>query len=119
MNNLSLAIYLSDIVGKVFQTMTFLSITGGILYAIFVLFLVMEPDRDLARETLKSGYHKIALITLLFVVMAALVIPSKQAVLLIASSEAGQAVAQSDEGKKVIQDLLEVIHSQLNALKKE
>lgn len=47
MNNLSLAIYLSDIVDKVFQTMTFLSITGGILYAIFVLFLVMEPDRDL------------------------------------------------------------------------
>jgi hypothetical protein len=61
--------------------------------------------------------HWTAIVGIALFSFIAFLTPSKDTLYLVASSEAAEMVVASENGKQVLQDLKEVLHAQLEALK--
>lgn len=128
MNNLSLLLWLSDIVQGIKIVFCLIMAFGGIGIVVLIIGLICSAH-DAIGET-KGDFHfeeykytqKLAfiLIPLWFLIaIVAMVTPSKETVLMIAASEAGEQVATSTEGKQIVGKVIQALNVQLDKLSKE
>ena len=109
MNNLSLFLYLADVIGN-FQAFFVVSATVAVGVSLLVLFVALEEE-DFNRKPLIT-----TLFVGLFFFFLAAFLPSKETIYLIAGSEAGEVVVNSEQGKEILDGISKVINSQLEKL---
>ena len=130
MNNLSLLIYLAEVLPNLSSVVGRWAWLGAIatFAAVIVLFLAKLTFTDeYTREFRKEVYEQYKDMRVfwplywlcLFVplLLVSELVPSKETIYLIAGSEAGEAVVTSEEGKEILNDIHEVIKHQLSTLK--
>lgn len=124
MNNLSWFIYFVEVIPNI---SLFLLVSGqialfGSLFIMFcsIPFYVESYDNDKPKyvEWYKLYYKRILPI-LVFILLIAILIPSKETMYLIAGSELGETVVTSQEGQEIMNDIHEIIKHQLGVLKGE
>lgn len=110
MNNLSLLLYLSDVLySTAFGIGMILSVFWGI-YAVVVI--ACGPDfEDVPKP--KTPWLWVTGVLLVFLAL----IPSKETFYLIVASEAGETVVNSPDAKELMKDVREVLDAQLEKLK--
>lgn len=111
MNNLSLLLYLSDVL---------YSFTVGIgmaLICFWAIYAVVVMSRGPDFEDVPKPKTAWFWVTGLLVTFLALV-PSKETFYLIVASEAGETVVNTPEAKELMKDVREVLDAQLEKLKR-
>lgn len=118
MNNLSWLIYLADVVPSFAGVLIFVGALGFVLWAARNAVAGIGSD-GIPFEGVLSGRasakYPFAFAMVSLFALAAL-IPSKETIYLIAGSEAGEAVVTSEQGQEILNDVQQVIKSQLQKL---
>lgn len=133
MNNLSIFLYLADVIYSLLLLAYVVSLSTIFFLALILLVKVVGasdnsgnyekefyPDKyQAALDFQKNGWKQfVKYIAYVFCFIGFLqLIPSKETLYMIAASEAGEMVVTSDEGKEVISDLKEILKTQLQKLK--
>lgn len=108
MNNLSIFIYIADVLPNIGGLSVFFSILLTAVVGLRAAWVIIENE-----EHFNFGWFSIPI---LFAIFACL-IPSTNTIYLIAGSEAGEAVATTPEAQQILSDIQEIISIQLNNLK--
>lgn len=115
MNGLSWFLYLAEVIPK---------FSGVGLFAVFVALIVMfaYPPKGVkifSNNHVPFSGAKIwwAWVVVVLGVVLMTVTPSKETIYLIAGSQAGEYVVTSPEGQEIINDIKEIIKSQIEGLK--
>jgi len=117
MNNLSWFLYFSDLVSKIY----WVSLISTLLF--FCIWFILPPK---GKEPFGSShphpfmgfeYAKIPLVVAVISSFMWFILPSKDTIYLIAGSEASEAVVSTPEARAILNDVQEVIRSQLDNLK--
>ena len=130
MNDLSLLIYLAEVLPNLANLLGVLSFCGvlGIGLTVVILGTIkLHNVDDYNRRYKKEVYEQYKDMRVLWplywlglfvpIMLVAELVPSRETIYLIAGSEAGEAVVTSEEGREILNDIHEVIKYQLSTLK--
>lgn len=107
MNDLSLLIYLADVLPNLMTMLLTIGCISLILSLVMLLYSFL-PEFPVSRSTTIF----IGVCASIMVLIATL-IPSKNAIYLIAGSQAGEMVVMSEDGKEMLADIKTIIKQQI------
>lgn len=119
MNNLSIVLYLIDVLGNLQGLMIGVSVFGGCGAGLLVAYWCCET-RYYNQAVHRPFHGAILVIACIFIAICALIavfIPSKQTMQMIAVSEASEMVIMNEEVREVMTDIKDVLKTQLGKLK--
>ena len=129
MNNLSIIIYLADIIpsfGGLFEFLTIASVITMTISGFFYLFSRSELQisidlnhqrcaiRDKMNMELCSKIFRYAMVVFFIAVVPDIVIPKREAIMMIAASEFGDTVLKSDDVKEIVNPAKEILKNWIN-----
>ena len=129
MNNLSIIIYLADIIpsfGGLFEFLTIASVITMAISGFFYLFSRSELQisidlnhqrcaiRDKMNMELCSKIFRYAMVVFFIAVVPDIVIPKREAIMMIAASEFGDTVLKSDDVKEIVNPAKEILKNWIN-----
>lgn len=129
MNNLSIIIYLADIIpsfGGLFAFLTIASVITMTISGFFYLFSRSELQisidlnhqrcaiRDKMNMELCSKIFRYAMVVFFIAVVPDIVIPKREAIMMIAASEFGDTVLKSDDVKEIVNPAKEILKNWIN-----
>lgn len=120
MNSLSWFLYMADVLPSLSWAVAILSIVVGAVSLLCMAFIsdhttTEERSAGVFRKTMVGMTWAVILSVLLFFV--SFLVPSKETIYLIAGSEAGEYVATTPQAQEILNDVHEIIKSQLSVLK--
>ena len=115
MNNLSIAIYLADVIPSLGNLFGFLSFTSGliILFATFAYFMSKDiGEKDMVDTSVKIFRWAAVVFCVSFVLNT--IIPRRDTIMMIAASEYGESVLKSDDVKEMVNPAKQILKNWIN-----
>ena len=115
MNNLSIVIYLADVIPSLGNLFGFLSFTSGliILFATFAYFMSKDiGEKDMVDTSVKIFRWAAVVFCVSFVLNT--IIPRRDTIMMIAASEYGESVLKSDDVKEIINPAKQILKNWIN-----
>lgn len=116
MNNLSLFLYLADVLPKIFIGPIITLIVVGFFLCCLAAMAADEYRGDFVMKIFKRGIIP-CLIGIILMVTLQCAVPSRETFYMIAASEMGEQVVKTPEAQKMMDDIREVIQYQIGKLK--
>ena len=129
MNNLSIIIYLADIIpsfGGLFDLLTIVSVFAMAMSGFFYLFARSElqiyidhgHQKSAAREKMNmelcSKIFRYAMVVFFIAVVPDIVIPKRETIMMIAASEYGDTVLKSDDVREIVNPAKQILKNWIN-----
>ena len=115
MNNLSIAIYLADVIPSLGNLFGFLSFTSGfiMLFATFAYFVSKDiGEKDMVDTTVKIFRCAAVVFCVSFVLNT--IIPKRDTIMMITASEFGESVLKSDDVKEIVNPAKQILKNWIN-----
>lgn len=122
MNNLSLLVYLAEIIPNLSIALALTAVATVILYLIKV-FNVADNNNNVKNysriypdlRAMQSPSMTPTIVMVVCFVLLAILLPSKSTIYLIAGSEAGETVVKSPEAQEIMNDIQTIIKQQIKS----
>ena len=115
MNNLSIAIYLADVIPSLGNLFGFLLFTSGfiMLFATFAYFMSEDiGEKDKVDTSVKIFRWAAVVFCVSFVLNT--IIPKRDTIMMITASEFGESVLKSDDVKEIINPAKQILKNWIN-----
>ena len=115
MNNLSIVIYLADVIPSLGNLFGFLSFTSGliILFATFAYFMSKDiGEKDMVDTSVKIFRWAAVVFCVSFVLNT--IIPKRDTIMMITASEFGESVLKSDDVKEIVNPAKQILKNWIN-----
>jgi predicted permease len=128
MNNLSLLLWLSDVVGSAKVALTILSVCLGLalVFGTVILFCtkddaISNPASDYCRQAYRAVKipYTFAMIVWILAGIINIMLPTSNTIRLIAGTQVGEQVATTPEAKQIFGKVVQALNVQLDKLGKE